>query len=451
MPNSFLEDYLLYSTTDEAPTMFHLWCGFGAMSAIMGRRCWLNHGENSIFPNLYILLVGEAGGGKSTALTKARRMIAEIGTVPCTASVETVEGLIRVIAGEGGKTSKPSECYLPLEWPDGVTRGTHNMVITANEFVDMIRSSKETWTGFLCNVYDENFYSYRTKGQGHDKIEGPYICLLGAVPTDISKDMQAASIITSGLARRTLFQYGERRFSDPKAFPTWSDKNKEARVRCIARLHQLQTFRGEMRLSDAAREWWVAWYNNHSITTPERATPATQGWLSSKPNQIQKLAMLCCLSDSDLLIIEPRHFEFALASLNDLEKDLHHIFGGVGRNDIARVVSRFDSFISSQNTIISEDLLKRNFFTEFDARHLETEFSQVLQQLARSEKIVRATIKTTDKRTLIVREQAVVAASQKILDDYMAKITSTQKPASAPTDSTPDVPPPSGQAPPPSV
>jgi hypothetical protein len=303
------------------------------------------------------------------------------------------------------------------------------MVITANEFVDMIRSSKETWTGFLCNIYDENLYSYRTKNMGSDVIEGPYICLLGAVPTDISKDLQAASIITSGLARRTLFQYGVRRYEDPRAWPEWSNEHKEARQRCIDRLRHIQSFAGEMQLSDEAKTWWKLWYDAHSITTPSRSTPATQGWLSSKPNQVQKLAMIACLSDSDDLIIRPHHFQMAVVDLEELEKDLHHVFGGVGRNDIARVVGMFETFIHAQTGLVPEETLRRNFFSQFNASQFEKEFEQVLAQLTRNEKIVRADI-TVSQKDGTVRLVKVVAKNRDIITAWKSKVSSSPPPIS---------------------
>ena len=434
MENNFISNYLLYSSANEAPPMFHVWCGYGVISAAVGRRVWLCHGENAIYGNIYTLLVGSAGCGKSTALSKARRMIAELGNVQCTYSVETVEGLIQVLGGDP-KAKTPSECCTPMVWPDGVTRDTHQIVITANEFVDMIRVAPDTWTGFLNNIYDEDYYSYRTKNSGSQMLEGPYIVLLGAIPTEISKKLQEADIITTGLARRTIFQYGERQYAQPCPFPEFEIEHKDARAECVTRLKRIQQFQGEIKLSPAAREWWSTWYCEHSVAIPKKATPMTLGWLSSKPVQVQKLAILNCLATSDLMIIEPEHFQLGLEWLNKMEETLHYVFGGSGRNDLARVILAIEAYLTKQTEPVSYKKLKTVFFTQFSNGRQDDELRQCLEQLYAEGKAKNATI------TVGNISAEVIAKDEATIRSFASKVSMTPQPnVDVPREKAPDAP-----------
>src|SRR5205085_12235098 len=45
-------------------------------AALIGRRCFFQFGEQRVFPNLFVLLVGQAGDRKSSAIKLAERLVA---------------------------------------------------------------------------------------------------------------------------------------------------------------------------------------------------------------------------------------------------------------------------------------------------------------------------------------------------------------------------------------
>jgi len=123
---SFLSDYLDHATGNEAPQMFHVWCAYGCLSATIARRVWMCLDDSAIYPNLYILLVGGAGNGKTWSLMKAKRIIAELN-LPYSGSVETPQGMWRFMTGAPNR-EKPLPPYGGadpdrfLQWPDAVKR-----------------------------------------------------------------------------------------------------------------------------------------------------------------------------------------------------------------------------------------------------------------------------------------------------------------------------------------
>ncbi len=238
---SFLRDYLEYSTGNEAPEMFHVWGGYVALSAAISRRVWLPFEDTAIFPNIYVMFVGPAGNGKTWAMRKVKRVLAELSDVPISGSVETPPGLWRFMNGNP-KADPPvdSPVAFPARWPDGQVREVHPMTIIANEFINFISVDDKGWINALNDIYDEDLYRYRTKNMGEDILLGPYIVLLGALTNEVASDLQKTRIISTGLARRTLFQYGERRWNDPHSKPHFDERQRAARDRCVAYLKLLQ-------------------------------------------------------------------------------------------------------------------------------------------------------------------------------------------------------------------
>lgn len=389
---SFLRDYLEHATGNEAPYMFHVWCAYGCLSATTSRRTWMLLDDSAIYPNLYIMLVGGAGNGKTWSLAKAKRIIAELN-LPFSGSVETPQGMWRFMTGDNSsnlKTPVPpyggAEHKLFLDWPDGIKRDVHPMNIIASEFIDFINMDDKAWINALNNIYDEDVYHYRTKNMGTDLITGPYITLIGGLTTQISASMQKDNIINTGLARRTLFQFGERQWNNPHPNPVLTDSQKAARVRCMAHLEKVKAVTGQFQWTAETNTWWHEWYGKNLAAVPSKP-PSVQSWFASKSTQLMKLAMLTSLSERLDKVLEVAHFELALDYLNELEKDLYRIFGGVGANQLADVAIKIFNYLQLQTEPVLGRLLKARHFALFP-RNSNEGFRECMQHLQDDGKII---------------------------------------------------------------
>jgi len=360
---SFLRNYLSYSTGNECPEMFHVWAGYVCLSAAVSRRVWLSFGDEVIYPNIYVMLVGDAGNGKSIALRKAKRVIAELNDIPISRSVETPEGLWRFMAGDSSKNPPvPSPVAFPTKWPDGEIREVHPMTIIANEFINFINLNQAGWINALNDIYDEDFYEYRTKNMGEDNLIGPYIVLLSALTTEVSSDLQKARIIASGFARRTICQFGERQWNNPHSQPGFDDDQKVQRAAAVEYAKGLQKLHGEIAVSAEVWAFWKIWYDEHSHNVPKQ-TPQLRSWYTSKPHQVLKIAILTMLSESYDLVLRIPHIQIALDYLEIMEQDLAKVFGGFGRNELAAVASKILDYLQGQSEPLSKKRVKTLFWS----------------------------------------------------------------------------------------
>lgn len=392
---SFLRNYLTYATGNEAPQMFHVWGAYVCLSAAISRTVWLPFEDTAIYPNIYVMYVGSAGNGKSWAMKKARRLLAELKDpeIPVSASIETPQGMWRFMTGQpedkmkGQKEIPPGSQRL-VKWPDGQTRPIHPMTIFANEFVNFISTDDKGWINALNDIYDEDLYHYRTKGQGEDQILGPYIVLIGALTTEVSNDLQKAQIISTGLARRTIFQYGERQWFNPHPKPEFNAEQQAARARAKEQLERLRQLTGPFIWTPEVDAWWNDWYAGQLAEVPKKP-PQTQGWFASKSVQVMKIAMLTALSERESLTLSPVDFEVALAYLNELEKDLFRIFGGSGRNELAAVAVKLVEFLAGHPGPVPLRRVRSAFF------HIcrpPNEFEVVVEHLKSSDQIIEITL-----------------------------------------------------------
>jgi hypothetical protein len=386
----FLKDYLVYSSGNEAPTMFHVWAGLVCVSAAVSRKVWLPNGKFLLYPNIYVMYVGGAGNGKSFAMRHCTRLLKRIEKIPISKSVETPEGMLRFMGGDppvGDKPGRDYEFKFMCKGPTGNMTEVNPMTIIANEYIDFISKNPEGWTNLLNNIFDEDKYDYGTKNQGQDVIINPYMVMLGALTTEVSSDLHKQKIISTGLARRTIFQYGERQFDTPHAEPTYTPEQIAAEERCLAHLRALRLVNGAMFRTDRTKLWYKEWYDAHNVNVPKKA-PQVQGWFASKPDQVLKLGMLLALcEDPPSLEVRIDHMEAALDYLAILERDLFKVFGGVGRNEVAQIAVKIKNFLEQQKSVVPYTKMWSLFFSDCKSKE---ELDMAIQFLVEDGQIVEA-------------------------------------------------------------
>lgn len=419
---SFLADYLYYASQNEAPRMYHVWGAYFCLSAAISRRVWMFIGPKPVHCNLYVIYVGQAGGAKSSALDMALAILAKLN-VPVSGDKETPEGMLRFMGGDESNPNKPVKPYGDAGYEQmlisakGIEEPVFRMNIVASEFTDFIKVDEMGWINFFNNVYDREVYKYRTKNMGTDELRGPYITLIGGLTTQTSAAMQKDQIINSGLARRTLFQFGDRDWNNPHARPKQSEAQLEAFERCIAHLKTFSSISGEFKWDeDTTGKWYDQWYKENLRLVPTRS-PSVRSWYASKGTQLMKLGMLTSLAYRTDMVLEVAHLEEALAFLDELELDLYSVFGGVGKSDMGDVALKVYQYIVSQESVQPipldyKTILVKNWAQLPHKRGADNEMKEVLSYLVGDSKLKQGvlTIPGTDLNQFVYATPATFEA-----------------------------------------
>src|SRR5688572_13626094 len=104
---SFISDYLEATKNTKPPMEFHIWSMLSCLSVFAGRRFWFPFGPMNFYPNLYVVLVGEPGTGKSTAMNMTKGIVRAANVCPIAASQITKEALtLKMSSTMDGKPKK---------------------------------------------------------------------------------------------------------------------------------------------------------------------------------------------------------------------------------------------------------------------------------------------------------------------------------------------------------
>lgn len=421
---SFIEDYLHWSTDNETPLMFHLWGGFVVLASTVSRRVWLPWDKGAMYAQPYVLLVGEAGCGKSVAMTLAKQMMAQPGLdLPYSGNIESHQGLLRFMAGDPQKKPEPVESPVAFLSKDlsGKIIKVHPMTIVGNEFTNFISMDEMGWMNMLNDIFGQNHYTYRTKGQGTDSIEHPHICILAGLPTEMSHDLQKQKIIASGFSRRTIFQFGERDWNNPRPRLQQSEAQLASFNRCVEYLRKVKNLHGAFVWTDDADQWWDKWYRIHNPLVPKRP-PLLRPWYGTKPDRLLQVAMLISLSESLNLQLDSGHLKVALDFIEKMEADLYRVFGGSGRNDLAPVVHSIYSYLCGQTEPQSRKQLMIHFIRDLPRRQdMHKEFDACIQILEDEDKVKKTTVAIHHPQTQTIMAYDTLIGLPAIIDSFLAK------------------------------
>lgn len=330
---SFLSDYLKVAEGNESPVAYHQWCALSALSTAAGRRFKFNLGHITYHPNLYVLLVGNAGVKKTSALSIAKQMVELAQICPMAASATTPQAIAKLMGNEKFKGKRT------FTNDSGIVEEYTQYAIYASEFITFIGDINPlAMMAFLTDVWDQKIYHNEYKGSGTDFIIGPYITLLGALVPETMKGLLKQNLVTSGAARRIIFVYGF--IGNPVPFPSFSEEQKLATRRCVDYLTALQARSGVFKMDSSGEAWWEAWYVNNHKTLKDKRSYA-QSYYNTKGDLLLKVAMLLALSDEGPLTITASAFQLAEESFFCyVDQHLDRVFEGTGQNPASTAASQ---------------------------------------------------------------------------------------------------------------
>ena len=79
---NLIDLYLHSRGEDDVPYYFHFWCCISAIGAAVGNRVFFHRvRERPLYPNMYVILIGESGVGKGRAIDLVEDLLRDISAV----------------------------------------------------------------------------------------------------------------------------------------------------------------------------------------------------------------------------------------------------------------------------------------------------------------------------------------------------------------------------------
>ena len=301
---SIIQEYLNYVKDTEPPIIFHRWSLLTCIGALLERNVSYGDGYFTFHPNLYVMLMGESGTRKSTAINLAKTLLGQSGYEHFSAEQTSKEKYLEDLAAmhesfeddAGGILT--AEIFKSVETND--SRTTPNFIV-AGEFNDFIGNGNIEFMSILGNLWDWRGSSYkkRIKSGKSVSIPNPTISILGGnTATGFSLAFPPAAIGQGFFSRLILVHAvpSGRKTRKPK----FRENGLSQTLREVRRLVQ-----GPMRETALADKLLDAIYEEFEPLEDTRfASYSTRRYA-----QLIKLCMICaamrmstCIDESDVIL-----------------------------------------------------------------------------------------------------------------------------------------------------
>ena len=350
----WIEGYLKYTDETEPPVLFREWCAVSVIAAALQRKCWLEWGTTTFYPNLYIVLTAPAGKArKGTAMAPTRKFINRIG-IPLSAEAVTREALIR--------TLKDSEATLPTG--DGLILHS-SLTVFSPELTVFLGYNNTQLMSDLTDWFDcAEKWVYRTKTAGTDNISGVFINLLGATTPDLIRSTLPLDAIGGGLTSRIIFVYEEKK-GKIVPFPFVSEKIRQLETTLYYDIECINMLQGAFKTTEAFLNLWGDWYTSQEGKNPFGMSynKVFDGYIERRPTQVLKLSMIMSASRSDNMVLDACDLSRAIHLLERTEIKMPRAFGGIGIGSTAQLTYTVcEQINNSPDGLSTAQILAANVF-----------------------------------------------------------------------------------------
>jgi len=326
---------------------------------MLQRKCSLPWGHFSIFPNLYIVLVGPSGCRKGTAMNLGYPFLRELG-IRLAAEAITREALIKDLKlstnTQIDSQGRPLiHCSLTVHSQElTVFLGYNNMQMMAD----------------LCDWYDaKDRWTYRTKNQGTDELIGVWVNLLGATTPDLLRSTLPADAIGGGLTARMILVF-EKRKAKSVTCPFLSEEEKKLREALLSDLEQILMLSGEFKLTKEYLDYWNFWYPSQD-DNPPFTDIRLSGYIERRAIHALKLSIIANVSRTSNMMLELQDLQRAIAFMQEVEQKMLYVFSGVGKAKLADVLVKAWTYIAMNKSVRTSELL-RQFHSDADVDDMST-------------------------------------------------------------------------------
>ena len=385
--NETIIKYLRYVADTEPPVLHHIWSLVGVMSATLGRRCYYNLGCLQIFPNQYILLVGDPGVRKSTAMGYAKRFIKNNNRIRI-APDDTGgrrQGLISAMLGEGmGDDMIDDLLSGSLEGLETADISTpirphsddrHCMFVYASEFASFLGQSSYELIVFLTKTWDGEDHNYTLKNS-KCVLEKPLINLLGGTtPVAISSALPM-EVVGQGFLSRVVLVHADSTKKVARPQPLNDEVYEE--IRKIFD-YVSENFQGQFTETEEAQKYLDSLYDKEVNITDTRFVY----YKTRRHTHLIKLAMaVAALRGSQTIIHEDVEDAQTILSLTEIS--MPNALGEFGLSPLGYARQKLLDFINkSPEPFTTEQLW---YIMQRDMK--PSDFAQTMKDFVNDNKII---------------------------------------------------------------
>lgn len=336
--SDWLDSFMEMTDNSEPPYLFRKWAGISTIASALQRKVRVELGLSlTFYPNLYVVLVGPSATGKGTAMKFASDIIEQVPTIRLSAQATSLQALIRRM-----KETNLTDVNVET----GEQTYHSSLTIFSTEFTVFLGYHNQELIAALCEWYDcHNRWTYETIARKKEEVVGVWVNLFAGTTPDAIQASLPIESIGGGLTSRIIFVVEEKR-GKLVVVPTKTEKEMRLQQQLVYDLEAINRLSGIMRYTEGFLKIYSDWcyYADGHRPFQDRKF---DGYCGRRRKHLITLAMICCASHSDEMIMTSEDIDRAIALLAEVEIKMGKVFKGMGRSGTADLLNDAVTFIAN--------------------------------------------------------------------------------------------------------
>ncbi len=339
----WLDGFMELTENSEPPILFRKWTGISAIASALQRKVSLDLGLSlTIYPNLYIVLVGPSATGKGTVMKFASDILEQVAAIKLSAQATSYQALIRRMMTVN---------LTGIDINTGAQQFHSSITIFSAEFTVFLGYHNREMIAALCDWYDcHNRWVYETIQRKKEEVIGVWVNILAGTTPDLLQSSLPVDSIGGGLTSRIIFVYEEKR-NKLVVTPTMTKREIELQQMLVYDLEDIATLSGKMVYTEGFMTIYSDWCHQED-KKPPFYDRKFDGYLGRRRSHLLTLSMVCSASKSNEMIVTADDVHRAIKLLKEVENKMGRVFKGMGRSDISGLIN--DAIIYLNNSFVSE-------------------------------------------------------------------------------------------------
>jgi hypothetical protein len=327
---NWISSFVEYTSNVQTTDQWRRWTAVSTVAAALQRKVWMQVAGQEQYANLYVLLVGKPGTGKSNSIKiGGTHFLTKIPTIHLTPDDITDAAIWERLEASTGS-------FIRDDLPE-----THlSLTAFVDEWAVFVKENATLFMSILSKLYDNpEVFQHMTRHSGNNLLERPSFNMLGGVTPKQLRDRFTDQTLEGGFPARCILVFdGEQRELIPAALKIRDQKThansatspaqRSLHKKLVRDLEAIHMICGEYEWTREAAEAFVKWYEDGMPPAPQ--DPRLSHYANRRLAHITKLTMIHAAAKRDERFIELEDFHDARALLLSTEKKMPKAIQSLG-------------------------------------------------------------------------------------------------------------------------
>lgn len=399
------QKWLEYTNGLSSPQSYIDWGWRFIVAAALQRRVWYGEEHLPCYPNMYIVLYGDPGLGKSILLDQISDFLRHHKKKDFNPSkkdssdqekiiIEKIEqsnlesaeaNMVKAKSG-GEKTDPPLFPYAPdattyealvdsmsgsfrrINYTkfllDGTSKlavyGHCSMYFCLDELGSLFRKKADSVINYLLGLYGcPKEYEYKTKTAGEDRVLRGCLNFIAGTTPDFMEEVSNDKLIGNGFSARCYFICATKNRKNVSRPDALSPEQLQYKADLLTHIKELAKLYGEAKVDQETIEWIKKWWDEQEENKDMRPnkSPKMIPYYARKIIHLYKVAIAEHYGESTEMFIPLERFKEAAIILAKEEPMMHLALSCDAKNPLAKVTQKTFEYIVKYKEVTKVDLI----------------------------------------------------------------------------------------------